>query len=318
MSGQATMLFPLGEDRRRQTTLNRLRRCLNDYWVIPVLFCYLQLATQVIYPAESPLNRLSKGNRAFFQGIPIAYNIATQEFPFTMLGHLYELGNHGLYKTDLFQVPHETLRVALNAPGKGEEIYNRLVLSRDHHESEWGGLLTVSYHEGQPELHLYEVSSLNEDYLERLRSEAENPSAFLDLVTLSDGQEVLDGVGIEKGWVENITSLIKNDRITEDVRKKLIKNFTEMYEALSESRYLLSPYQFKGALGKIPFDERFVGLFHFHNGLNERPSPVDMQQSLRKRQIVMTFSEEGWTLYDVVNREMRTINIKIDKRVALQ
>jgi len=316
---EQVMMPPFGQDRRSHSAFNRIRRFLNDYWVVPVLFFYLQLATQVLYPADAPLQRIARGNRTFFQGIPIAYNIATQEFPFTLLGHLYELGNHGLYKTNLFQVPHGTLKAALNAPGKKEAIYRRMLQSRAHHESELGGLLSISYHEGQPELHFYEVASLNEGFLGKLRATAtEGPEAFLALLEQPENDEVMEGVGIEKTWVESMHSALKNSRIAEAVKSKLVENFIEMFQALSESRYLLSPYQFKEALGKIPFDERFVGLYHFHNGLQEFPSPVDMQQSLRKRQIVMTFSEKGWDLYDVVHRDMQTLRMTIDKRVALQ
>ncbi|MFQ5543264.1 MAG: hypothetical protein ACE5FY_02790 [Nitrospiria bacterium] len=304
-------------DRRSQTRLNRFRRFLNDYWLIPVLLCYLQLATQAVFPADQPLDRLAKGNQAFFQGIPIAYQIATNEFPFTLLGHFYEMGQYGLYKTDFLQVPHEDLKTALQSPQSQKDIYNRLLSSRKNHTSEVGGLLTISYQEDGPHLHIHEITSLNAEFLSMLRSKTETPHEFVNLVEDHENREVFKGVGIRDEWIKDIVSIVKNEGISENIREKLTENFIAMYEDLSESRYLLTPFQFKNELGKIPFEERFVGLFHFHNGLNEPPSTIDLQQSMRKRQIVMTFSQKGWTLYDLFKKDVSSIEFMIDKEGTL-
>ncbi len=307
-----------GSERRRRTGFNRFRRFINDYWLVPLLFCYLQLATQVFYAADTPLDRLSKGNQAFFKGIPIAYQIATRDFPNTLIGHFYEIGVQSFYDAEFFQVDHDDLKVALSSPETREAIYQRMLKSRSHHESEIGGILSISYHDDGPKLHLNEIISLNEIYLQKLRNALDSPPDFLELLRLEKNQQTLEGVGMQKMWVDQIISLIKNERINGHTQRLLLQNFVDMFEALSDSRYLLSPYQLKAGLGKIPFNQRYVGLFHFHNGLNEPPSPVDTQQSTRKRQIVMTFSEEGWVLYDVAKRKLSKIDIKIDKTVALQ
>jgi hypothetical protein len=52
--------------------------------------------------------------------------------------------------------------------------------------------------------------------------------------------------------------------------------------------------------------------------MNEPPSDIDVEQSLRKRQIVMTFSKKGWTLYDVAKENIQKLDIEIDNRVSLQ
>ncbi len=299
------------QDRRRRTGFNRARRFINNYWLVPVLFCYLQLATQVIYTADSPLARLSKGNQAFFNGIPIAYQIATHDFPNTLLGHFYEIGVQGFYDAELFQTDHDDLKVALSSPEAQEEIYQKLIASRDHHASEIGGILSISYHDDGPKLQLNEIASLNEIYLNGLRAALDSPTEFLELLRAEKHQQTLEGVGMQPRWIDQTVSLINNERINGQTQKLLLQNFVEMFEALSDSRYLLSPYQLKAGLGEIPFDQRYVGLFHFHNGLNEAPSPVDIQQSMRKRQIVMTFSETGWVMYDVSKRKLSKIDIKM-------
>ncbi len=307
-----------GVERRGQTGFNRFRRFINDYWLIPLLFCYLQLATQAFYAADTPLDRLSKGNQAFFKGIPIAYQIATNDFPNTLFGHFYEIGIQSFYDAELFQTDHDELKLALSSPETGEAIYRRMLESRSHHESEIGGILSISYHEDGPKLHLNEITSLNEIYLIKLRKAVDSPSDFLELLRTEKHKQTLEGVGMQKRWIDQTVSLIKNERITGHRQRLLLQNFVEMFEALSDSRYLLSPYQLKAGLGKIPFNQHYVGLFHFHNGLNESPSPVDVQQSMRKRQIVMTFSKEGWTLYDVAKRTPSKIDIKVSNanRVA--
>lgn len=307
------------DDRRSASGFNRFRRFLNNYWLIPLMICYLQLATQVIYPSDSPLQRLEKGNRAFLQGIPIAYEIATRDFPFTLLGHFYELGIRGAYQSGFFQVPHEDIKTALARPELQNALYQRLLVSRDHHDSEVGGLLSISYAaSGEPNLNIYPISSLNEIYLARLRKSIETPESLIGLLEADYSHEILDGVGIREPWIESTRTLIQSDRISEPLRQTMMQNFLEMYEALSESRYILSPYQFKAGLGRIPLDERFVGIFHFHNGLNEPPSAVDIQQSQRNRQLVFTFSESGWTLYDVNQEVLAMVDIKIDNRLHLQ
>lgn len=317
MNEDTLYLFP-GDDRRSASGFNRFRRFLNDYWLIPVIICYLQLGTQIIYTTDSPLQRLEKGNRAFFQGIPIAYEIATHDFPFTLLGHFYELGIQGAYRSGIFQVPHEDIKAALALPEVQKDFYDRLVASRDYHDSEIGGLLSVSYPLGKPRLNIYPIASLNELYLVRLRDSMETPESLINFLEADFSEEILDGVGIRRAWVESTTSLIQSDRISEPLRRTTMQNFLEMYESLSESRYILSPYQFKAGLGRIPLDERFVGIFHFHNGLSEPPSAVDIQQSQRNRQLVFTFSESGWTLYDVNKEVLAMVDIKIDNRISLQ
>lgn len=309
---------PSGWERRSRTFPNRLRRKLNDYWLIPLLICYLQLSTQFIYPAEPPLERLYKGNRTFFQGIPIFYKITTHEFPYTLMGHFYEIAGQGLYRFDINQVPHRDLRVALESSGIGQEIYDRLAASRQHRQSELGGILTLSYRQGTPSVHLYEITSLNEVYLSRLRERRGSIPEFVAFLNDKESQEVFEKVGVQLKWRTDLISVMKSKRMTDSVKRTLIDNFIETFEALSESRYLLSPYQFKEALGKIPFGERVVGLYHFHNGFNEPPSPIDIEQSLRKRQIVMTLNKQGWTLYDVAKQDLRRIDIDVDKTVALQ
>lgn len=309
---------PSGWERRSRTFGNRLRRKLNDYWLIPLLICYLQLSTQFIYPAEPPLERLYKGNQTFFQGIPIFYKITTHEFPYTLMGHFYELADHGLYRFNFNQVSHHDLRTAIESPQVRRAVYDRLTASRQHRQSELGGILTLSYQEGNPAVHLYEISSLNEIYLKRLRERKESVPQFIEFLVAEENEEVFEKVGVQRKWVENMASVLTSDRMTDPVKQTLIDNFIETYEALSESRYLLSPYQFKEALGKVPLGERFVGLYHFHNGYNEPPSAIDIEQSIRKRQIVMTLSETGWTLYDVDKQNLRRADIDIDKTVALQ
>lgn len=318
MNNEEAISFFQEADRRSATGFNRFRRFINNYWLVPLLICYLQLSTQIIYPEDSPLTRLQKGNRAFFQGIPIAYQMVTREFPFTLIGHFYELGLQGAYTLDFFQVPHEDIKTAVNDPETKQAFYDKLVASRDHHESEIGGLLSISYKEGQPVLHLYEIASLNEIYLTRLRQEARSPMSFVDFLQSDQNDGIMDGVGFQPEWIESTSSLIQSSRISDALRGTVMQNFIEMYEALSESRYILSPYQFKAGLGKIPLNERFVGIVHFHNGFNEAPSATDIQQSLRNRQIVFTLSESGWILYDVHKQDLAKVDIRIDNPASLQ
>lgn len=315
---EQTAIFPGGGDRRNPRRLNRLRRFLNDYWLIPVLICYLQLSTQVIYSADPPLERLYKGNRTFFQGIPIAYRLATDDFPYTLIGHLHEMVDHGFYKFDIRQVPHADLESAMASPETRQAIYDRLVASRAHHQSELGGLLTVSYLSTGPRVHLHEVRSLNEVYYDKLHAAAVSVPQFIAFLSSKEDREILEKVGLDNAWLDNIVSIMKSDRITSSVKERLIQSFLQMYGILSDSRYLLSPYQFKEALGRVPIGERFVGLYHFHNGMNEPPSEIDVEQSLRKRQIVMTFSPKGWIFYDVAKQNLEQIDIEIDKTVSLQ
>ncbi len=316
MTEQA-IFFP-EPDRRSGSSFNRIRRFINNYWLIPVLICYLQLATQAIYPGDPPLERLTKGNNAFLKGIPIAYKIATDDFPYTLLGHFYEIGTQVLYKSQLLQVSHDDIKAGLSAPGMQTELYRRLIASRTHRESELGGILSLSYSDGAAKLHFHAIPSLNEGYLIKLRNAIDSPRTFRHLLESEGYQEILESVGIQKRWAKDTLFLMQNQNIPHKSRRMATENFVDMFSALSESRYLLSPYQLKNALGKLPLKERFVGLFHFHNGLNEPPSSVDTQQSMRKRQVVLTVANEGWTLYDLVQREASKIDIEIDKQIRLQ
>ncbi|MFY9271275.1 MAG: hypothetical protein WAO55_16140 [Candidatus Manganitrophaceae bacterium] len=315
---EQTLSLPTGWERRSPRLFNRLRRKLNDYWLIPLLVCQLQLATQFFHTADPPLERLYKGNRTFFQGIPILYKIVSHEFPYAFIGHFYELVEQGLYSVGYDRVSHGELQTALSSPGAGREIYDRLIASRQHRESELGGILTLSYHGEKPVVRLHEIPSLNEIYLDRLRKIRHSLPEVLAFLTAEENQEVFEKLGLGKQWTTNLETILQRQNLPDATKQTLIDNFIETYQALSDSRYLLSPYQLKGALGKIPFGERFVGLYHFHNGMNEPPSSIDIDQSLRRRQLVMTFSETGWIFYDISKRALKQINVQIDKAVALQ
>ncbi|MGH7830412.1 MAG: hypothetical protein ACREP8_09570, partial [Candidatus Binatia bacterium] len=128
-----------------------------------------------------------------------------------------------------------------------------------------------------------------------------------------ENEEILENVGVPREAGENIISVVRNNFISAETKRTAIRNFITRYDTLSESRYLLSPFQLKEAIGKIPFGERFVGLYHFHNGIDQPPSTGDIEQSLRKRQLVMTFSEAGWRLYDVVKGDLKQIDVTVDK-----
>lgn len=314
---EQTASISYGRDRRSPARRNRLRRFLNDYWLVPMMIFYLQLSTQFFFPSDPPLERLYKGNRAFLQGIPIAYQIATYEFPYTLIGHLYEMGGFALYRSNLYQVSHDDLRRAFDAPEVRQAIYDRLIASRADHRTEAGGILSLSYENGRPAVHFHEVPSLNKEYSNRLHSASGSFPEFVALLTHSD-LEIFEKVGIDRSSVQNTLALIKNEKLPENIRRTLVENFVEMYDALSESRYLLSPYQYKEAIAKIGLGERLIGLYHFHNGMEEPPSSVDVEQSIRKRQIVLTLSQEGWILYDVVREQVRPIHLKVDKKASLQ
>jgi hypothetical protein len=311
---EQTVCLPAGFERRSPTLRNRVRRFFNDYWLVPVLICYLQLVTQLFYSADLPLARLYKVNRTFLHEIPIFYQIATREFPYTLVGHFSEFIDHWLYQWGLYQIPHEELKSALNSADTREEVYQLLVASRSHHQSEIGGIATLSYHPAGPRIHLYGIPSSNGDYSAQLHEAAESFLRLIDLLSRQENQEILEKVGVRQGTPEKIISLINNGLISTDDKKKIIRNFLGMYDALSYSRYLLSPFKLKEEIGKIPFGERFIGLYHFHNGINQPPSAGDIEESLRKRQLVMTFSEAGWRFYDVVKGDLRQIDIEVEKK----
>lgn len=284
---------------------------------MPILVILLQLSTQLFYVTEPPLKRLYKGNLTFFRGIPVFYKIATAAFPYTLIGHFSEIIDYGFYMGNIFQVPHSALVTAVQTLATKEDVYHSLVASRSHHESEHGGLLAISYFDNSA-IHLYEIPSLNGIYSARLHQAVGSFPKLLEMMTSEEGREVFDKVGIEKKIMEETISLLKNDRLPDPVKKTIVDNFVELYDTLSESRYLLSPLQFKEGIGRISFGERYVGTYHFHNGIEEPPSEIDVEQSLRKRQIVMTLTAEGWALYDVAKRDLKRINIGVDNKVRLE
>jgi hypothetical protein len=80
----------------------------------------------------------------------------------------------------------------------------------------------------------------------------------------------------------------------------LIRGFVKNYDIHSEAKYILSPFDFKSALGSENIRGRYVGLFHFHNNYMEPPSEVDVANSHFDRQIVITLGDRGIVIYDLV------------------
>jgi hypothetical protein len=287
-------------ERRRKTLRNRARRFINGYWLVPLLGVYLELLTVLVPPINTPIQNLYERNLSFVDGGREFYRLATHNFPFTLAGHFREILIRKEFELGVGQVPFEDLVAAAKNRTSMGEIHRMLMDSKAFSNTEMGGIITITYGPDAPQIHLYEIDSINGVFSSDLHREARRSShEFMAWINQSDHRDFLRTVQISDSLTDNLINVLDSERINEAEKRKLIDVYVHAYDLNSESRYLLSPYDYKSILGSGVLEGSYVGIFHFHNDLLSPPSEVDVAGSSRDRQVVITLAEDGFILYDL-------------------
>lgn len=288
-------------DRRKKTLTNKIRRFINDYWLVPVFLLYFELLVIVFPPFDSPLDNLAKRNLSFLKGPVVLYNIVTRDFPHVLVGHFKEIAIVKKYDFSIGQVSPEYIALAMNNKESIKRIYLRLIESRNINNTEIGGVATLVNGPKGPEIKLYEIESVNKLFSEKLHNLKQGDvKGFISLLTDEENKEILMRVGMDTNLMKNLVILLSSDDINKREKDKLIRDFIRTYDIHSESKYILSPYDFKSFLGSINLEGEYIGLFHFHNNYMEPPSDVDVQNSYNDRQLVITQGKNGIVIYDII------------------
>jgi len=288
-------------DRRKKSYTNKVRRFINNYWLIPVVVLYLELFAIILPPEGPPLENLVKRNLYFFRGPIVLYNIVSTDFPHTLKGHFKEIILVKKYTFNIDQVPPEDITRALKDKESITKIYKRIIESRDYNNTEIGGVATLVYEPEGPKIRLYEIPSLNKVFSEKLHAiEDSSIEDFLTLIQQRESLELLSKTGMDEHLTDNLIKILSSAKIDEDQKKSLIKGFIRAYDIHSESKFILSPYAFKSFLGSTDLEGKYIGLFHFHNNYMEPPSDVDIENSYTDRQFVITLGDKGIVIYDVI------------------
>lgn len=288
-------------DRRKKSFINRLRRFINSYWLLPVFTLYLELFAVIIPPVDSPVKNLMERNLYFFKGPVIMYNLVTTDFPHTLIGHFKEIGIINKYTFNIDQIPSKDIIRALEDRESIRKIYRRVIESREYENTEIGGIATLVYDQDGPKLHLYEITSVNKVFSERLHKIGNSSiEEFLSFIEKPESRDMSTRVGIDENITNNIIKVLLSGKPDNHQKLNLIKGFIKNYDIHSESKYILSPYDFKSFLGSGKIDGKYLGLFHFHNSYMEPPSDVDIANSSTDRQIVVTLGDSGIVIYDLI------------------
>lgn len=288
-------------DRRKRTIRNRIRRGINSYWLVPVFILYLEFFTVLIPPVDSPLENLVKRNLYFLNGPAVVYNLVSMDFPYTLIGHFKEIVVVKKYFLGLDQVPSADISTALNNSREVQEIHRRIIESQGYHDTELGGIATISYGDNGPKLHLYEITSVNKTFSDSLKTASgSSVGEVLTLLQEKENREILAKVEIDEEIITGLVDDLSSGKISDSSKKHLIQDFIRTYEAHSQLKYVLSPFDFKSFLGSAGMEGEYIGIFHFHNDYMEPPSEIDVANSYNDRQIVLTLSDHGIALYDVI------------------
>ncbi len=287
-------------DRRKRTIRNRLRRGINSYWLVPVFILYLEFFTVLIPPVDSPLENLVKRNLYFLNGPAVVYNLVSMDFPYTLIGHFKEIVVVKKYFLGVDQVPSADISTALNNSREVQEIHRRIIESQGYHDTELGGIAAISYGDNGPKLHLYEITSVNKTFSDSLKTASGSSVEILTLLQEKENREILAKVEIDGDIITGLVDDLSSSKISDSSKKHLIQDFIRRYEAHSQLKYVLSPFDFKSFLGSARMEGEYVGIFHFHNYYMEPPSEIDVANSYNDRQIVLTLSDRGIALYDVI------------------
>lgn len=288
-------------DRRKKTLTNRIRRFVNNYWLIPVFTLYLELFAIILPPINSPVENFKERNLYFLRGPVIFYNLVSTDFPNTLIGHFKEIVLVKKYTFNVDQVPFDDMVMALEDKESVTHIYRRVIESRAYNNTEIGGIATLVYGSDGPELRLYEITSVNKVFSDRLHGLENSPiDEFISLIQEQESKDIITKVGIDEYMINNLINLLLSEKLDRSRKKALMRNFIKTYDLHSEAKYILSPYDLKSFLGSTDIEGKYVGLFHFHNNYMEPPSDVDIANSRADRQIVITLGDRGIVIYDIV------------------
>lgn len=297
-------------DRRKKSLFNRVRRFINDYWFVPLLTLYLQFIVLFLPPGGPSLKSLYEKNIYLLKGPAVLYNLLTIDFPYTLFGHFEEVAIRAKYGLGIYQVTFDDIAASMGNNDSAGEVYSLLLRSKKYHNTELGGIVSISYEPDGPRIHLYEVPSMNRVFSERLHRAGE--SSIEDFCTFITDDKNIDFLGkIQGGEVltNNMLKVLSSDTLDKTHKKRLISSFIDTYDMYSESRYILSPYDFKSFLGSTEIEGRYLGIFHLHNTLNDPPSDMDVASSYNDRQIVITFTEGGFMVYDIAKGKQNSIEV---------
>lgn len=288
-------------ERRKSTITNRARRQLNNYWLIPVFLIYLEFFATVFPPFNSPMNNLKERNINFLRGPVVFYHLVTTDFPYGLIGHFKEIAIVKKYTFNIDQASSDDILKALEDKGTVTRIYRRVVQSRELNNTEIGGIATMEYTSEGPKLRLHEIPSKNKVFSDELHKFEDSPvSEFLSFIQKSDSREVIINVGIDERMIDNTIKVLMSNKPDNDKKVALVKNFISNYDIHSESKYILSPYDFKAFLGSSDLAGKYIGIFHVHNNYMEPPSDIDVENSSIDRQLVITLGDRGIVIYDII------------------
>lgn len=280
---------PPHPDRRSLHPVNRLRRFLNNYWLVPVVVIYLQLLAALLNVHGSGEHGLLARNRLFFQGIPLSFQILAYDFPYAVIGHGKELTYHW-GGAGLAMPP---VAVADGVRPMRQEIYAAILASQSRHDTEVGGIVMLGP-DGRIALH--PVPSSNGDLVRALK--ALPPPAAMNELRKPENGPIVHALAASVGPIDRISALLDDPKVVPAERERAYSALLYSLEVASESRYVLLPMVFKATLGRLP-EWRLVGMYHFHNEVDVPPSLADVAASADMRQFVFVLARDGFNLYDL-------------------
>jgi hypothetical protein len=280
---------PKPADRRSGHPVNRARRFLNNYWLVPVVVIYLQLLAALLNVHGSGEHGLLARNRMFFQGIPLTLEILAHDFPYAVIGHGKEIAYH--WGGRGASVPPEA--VAEGVDGMREEIYRAILASRSRHDTEVGGIVMIT---AGDRVAMHPVPSSNGALVRALKSLS--PEDAIRELKKPANRPIVHALTTAVGPVDRIGALLNDPKVRPSERDRAFSAFLYSLEVASESRYVILPMVFKATLGHLP-ERRLLGMYHFHNELDVPPSMADVAASEDMRQFVFVLAEDGFNLYDL-------------------
>ncbi|MFQ5509161.1 MAG: hypothetical protein ACE5FN_07475 [Leptospirillia bacterium] len=294
-------------DRRSRHVANRLRRFINNYWLVPVVVVYLQLLTALMGLQGGPNASIIERNQSFFEGIPLATSIISHDFPFALIGHGKALIHHINGDATLL-TPAE---VAAGIAPQQQAIYARLWQSRLERDTEVGGILNLNADDG---IQLAEIPSSNGRFVRAIRGMT--PEAALAYLQSPDNQKLVSALSGNFSLLDRVVRVSTDKTLPEQARHATLDSFIHTLSVTSEARYMLYPNEFKAVLGRLEA-WRYLGTFHFHNELRTAPSDADYQASYDQRQFVFCITENGFDLHDILDGVATVHHFEVPQTVRL-
>ncbi|MFH1455813.1 MAG: hypothetical protein ABIF40_02595 [archaeon] len=196
------------------------------------------------------------------------------------------------YQTEINQVPFKDIENAAQYSYK--ELQTLQTTDNMNEISEIQGVITLN----EDKLKFYPFECSNSKHAENLNGLYDSPEQAKDYLKKNQKE------------INKILNIDGNIQLKENLSLEEVQKIINVYVYLSDSASSCTTNDYVQFYANNNLDGKVIGSFHTHND-GSSPSDFDYDKSLKRREIVISFTQEGnsFTLYDLVKGDEQNITV---------